>query len=201
MAEIKYYVRYILWKTNTPPLKTVSEVLWILISGWGLFITYVLATVPLFTSIIGIVFVPKVIQIAIFSFDPIGWEIVPNVYPTSSIHDPNNMFVRLMNILWFIFLGWEFFIMHVVFAVVQALTIVGLGNAIRHIQIATATIFPFGKHIQRTPLPIKPSRSPPQQQALSINPPFVNRAAGNFASLPVYYPPQPVQRPLPPIPN
>jgi len=115
--------------------------------------------VPLFASIIGIVFIPKIIQIAIYSFNPIGWEIVPNANPTSFIHDPNNILVRFMNILWFIFLGWEFFLMHLVFAIVQALTIFGIGNAIRHLHIAKATIFPFGKHIQRTPIPIRPSRN------------------------------------------
>ena len=95
-------------------------------------------------------------QIAIYAFDPIGWEIVKNSAPSHWIHDPTNWFVRLMNIIWFIFLGWEFFILHVMFAIIQACTIIGIGNAIKQLMIAKETLFPFGKTIRMTTIPTRP---------------------------------------------
>lgn len=154
-----YYLKYILYKTHTPPLRTVSEVLWILISGWTLFIGYMITILPLITSIVGVVFVPKMVQIAVFAFDPIRMEIVRNTTPTKWYHNPNNFFVICANIVWLVLFGWEFFIAHMILAFVQLLTIVGAGNAIRHVQIGFHTLFPFGKHIRPAHLPIRPVKA------------------------------------------
>jgi uncharacterized membrane protein YccF (DUF307 family) len=164
-----YIVQYIWWRTQTPPLRTVSEILWILISGWLLFLSYILTIVPLFCSIIGIVFIPKVVHIAIFAFDPIGLQIVKNVAapgnPLRWYRNPKNFVVRIMNVCWFIFLGWEFFLLQFILAMVQFLTIFGIGNAINQLKIGKETLMPFGKRIQPRPMPVKPVRhvAPPQQ--------------------------------------
>lgn len=163
-----YPIQYILWRTQTPPLRTISKILWIVISGWLLFLSYFLATIPLLLSIVGIPFIPKMFQIAIFTFNPIGLEIVKNVgtadAPLRWYHNPRNFVVVIMNILWFIFFGWEFFIIHTILALVQLLTIFGIGNAINQMKIAKETLFPFGKHIQVKPVPARPVRHPAQPQ-------------------------------------
>src|SRR6478609_1792220 len=154
--SFKYYIDYILWRTQVPPWRYVSQALWILLSGWIFFLSYILAAVPLTLSIVGIIFVPKVVQIAIFSFDPIGFAVVKTTNPSRWYHDPHNPIVIILNIAWFILLGWEFFLLHIVFAIVQALTIVGIGNAITHLKIAVQTITPYGKHIEIRPHPLRP---------------------------------------------
>ncbi len=152
----KYYVKYILYKSNIPPMRTISEILWILFSGIGLFLLYILAAIPMITSIIGIIFVPKLLQIAAFSFNPIRYEIVYNTHFTSVHHDPKHVVTKIANLIWFIFVGWEFFIIHILFALVQFATIIGAGNGIRHLKIAKETMFPYGKHIRPAPYPVKP---------------------------------------------
>lgn len=169
---VSYYIAYVLWKTQTPPLRYVSETLWIILSGWVLFLLYVIATVPLILTGIGILFIPKLLQIAVFSFNPIGSEIILNPTPTRWYHDPNNILVKIFNVIFFIFIGWEFFLLHIIMAIVQAITIFGIGNAITHFKIAKQTIAPFGKHVQKRLHPVRPVRNNGirNQQQLQMRP-------------------------------
>jgi len=78
--------------------------------------------------IIGIVFVPKILQLSVFVLDPIGYELVSNrqVARTSGMplkwrHDPHHPFLIIVNIVWLILFGWSFFLVHIFSAIVQLL--------------------------------------------------------------------------------
>jgi uncharacterized membrane protein YccF (DUF307 family) len=163
---VPYTLRYIYWRTQVAPLRQISEIFWIVLSGIPLFLFYMTAAFAALTSILGIIFIPKIFQLAIHSFNPIGSEIVRNVSPTSTLHDPNSLLVKLLNILWFLCLGWEFFIIHIILAIIQMATIFGIGNAFKHLKLGVHCLFPYGKHIQPAPIPPKPTRTtvatPPQ---------------------------------------
>ncbi|KAJ3190112.1 hypothetical protein HDU85_000403 [Gaertneriomyces sp. JEL0708] len=154
--DYRYWVRYALWRTNTPPLVTISKILWILINGWILFLLYLFAAFGLILTLIGIPFIPEIFKIAIFSFNPIGKRMARNLGPTSVFNNPESALVKIMNIIWVILFGWEFFLFQLGLAIIQFITIIGIGNGIRQWQIAKATLLPFGKVIENEPLPVKP---------------------------------------------
>jgi uncharacterized membrane protein YccF (DUF307 family) len=146
----------------------------VLFSGWYLFLFYVGVAVTLIVTIVGWVFIPKLLQLSVFVFDPIGFEMVSNrkTLPIGQTlswrHDPHHPFLILVNIVWFVFLGWIFFLVHLFSGLIQLLTVVGVGNAITNGKIAIAMLAPFGKSIQRVPTPPKPVRSsPPSQNTVS----------------------------------
>jgi len=151
MAEegFKHKLKLFIWHLQTPPLVTVSRVLWIVLSGWGLLLVYLLAAVALVPTVVGIIFLPKMVQIAIFAFDPVSKRLVAGAgNPTVA--------EKILNVIWAVLFGWEIFLFHMTLAFVQALTIYGLANAARHFEIAKDTLFPYGKEVVEKPLPPRP---------------------------------------------
>jgi len=53
----------------------------------------------------------------------------------------------LGNIVWFVLAGWWLAIIHLLLAVVLALTIIGLPFAWAHLKLAGASLAPVGKEI------------------------------------------------------
>jgi uncharacterized membrane protein YccF (DUF307 family) len=52
------------------------------------------------------------------------------------------------NIVWFILAGWWLAVMHLTFAVANAVTIIGIPFAWAHVKLAGASLFPVGKTVQ-----------------------------------------------------
>jgi uncharacterized membrane protein YccF (DUF307 family) len=150
MENIKQKIHLFIWKTQVPPLRTVSRFLWIFLSGWSLFLLYAGAAVALIPTVIGLVFFPKMLQIALLALDPVDKELVHGAGYTT-------MPEKILNGLWLILFGWEIFLFHIFLAIIQALTIYGIGNAVRHYEIATATLLPYGKEVVPRPMPHRPS--------------------------------------------
>lgn len=156
MQKMKYYIEYFLWRLQTPPLLIISEFLWILLSGW-IYLIYYLSTIVIFVfTIILIPFVPALFKIAIFSFDPIRYKTDWNTHGLfTSWKSP---FVLFANIIWVLLFGWELFLLHIISAIVQAITIFGIGNAIKNIEISIVALIPFGRTIVEMEPPIRPIR-------------------------------------------
>lgn len=45
------------------------------------------------------------------------------------------------NMFWLIFLGWEIALFHLFTAVIQALTIIGIGNAVQNVRLAKFALY------------------------------------------------------------
>ena len=53
----------------------------------------------------------------------------------------------LLNVVWFVFAGWWLALHHVVIAVLQAITIIGIPFAVQHIKLAHISLAPVGKTV------------------------------------------------------
>lgn len=150
MENINQKIRIFIWRTQVPPLRTVSRFLWIFLSGWSLFLLYAGAAVALIPTVVGLIFFPKMLQIAFFALDPVDKDLVYGAGRTTISE-------KILNGVWLVLFGWEIFLFHLLLAVIQALTIYGIGNAVRHYQIAVATLLPYGKEVLPRPLPPRPT--------------------------------------------
>ncbi len=56
-------------------------------------------------------------------------------------------FSTVINVIWFILLGWALALVHVVTALGQAVTIIGITNAVVSLKMIPVSCFPFGKRI------------------------------------------------------
>lgn len=120
-------------------MRTLLNVLWLLLGGIWLAAAYFVAGIIACLLIITIPVGLASFRMARYVLWPFGTLVVrkPNAGAGSAI----------MNFIWFITVGWLLVVMHLITALTQAVTIVGLANAVVSIMMIPVTAFPFGKEL------------------------------------------------------
>jgi uncharacterized membrane protein YccF (DUF307 family) len=123
-------------------VKTVLNVIWLVLCGFWLAIGYVVAGVVMCILIITIPFGIASFRLAAFTLWPFGRVLVrkPDAGTGSFIG----------NVIWFLLAGLWMAVAHVVTGVLLCLTIVGIPLALADFKLAAAAIAPLGKDIVRT---------------------------------------------------
>ena len=120
-------------------MRTVPNVIWVVLGGFwlalGYFLAGVLACILIVTIPVGI----ASFRMARYVLWPFGKTVEPKpgAGPGSAI----------MNGIWFVIAGWWLALAHVATAIAQSLTIVGIANAWVSLKMIPVTCFPFGKRI------------------------------------------------------
>ncbi|APX34147.1 hypothetical protein BH708_17160 [Brachybacterium sp. P6-10-X1] len=120
-------------------LALILNIIWLLTAGWSLFLGYVLAGIIACIFVVTIPFGLASFRIAGFVIWPFGREVVDT--------RRGGVGSALGNVLWFVIAGWWLAIGHVVTAVAQAVTIIGIPLAWANIKLIPVTCFPFGKEV------------------------------------------------------
>lgn len=120
-------------------MRTILNIIWLVFGGIWLAMLYFLAGVLACLFIVTIPFGIASFRMARYVLWPYGKAVVlkPNAGVGSSIG----------NVAWFVLCGWWLAIGHVVTAAAQALTIIGIIDAIVNLKMIPVTCFPFGKRI------------------------------------------------------
>jgi len=120
----------------------LGNILWIFLGGGILiFFFYLLGGVVLCLTIIGIPFGMQCIKLSVLGLMPFGQKIV---YKES---EPGCL-STVMNIIWLLFGGLELAVVHLVFAALSAITIIGIPFARQHIKLLSLALTPFGREVQ-----------------------------------------------------
>lgn len=123
-------------------MNLLGNILWLIFGGGIiLFFEYLISGVLLCLTIIGIPFGLQVLKLSVLSLSPFGKEI------KTSERGEGCLFL-FMNVLWLLFGGIWIALTHVIFALICAITIIGIPFAIQHIKLASLAITPFGKYIE-----------------------------------------------------
>ena len=120
-------------------MKTLLNVIWLVLCGFWLFLGYALAGVICCILIVTIPWGIASFRIANYVLWPFGRQVVQK--PTAGA------FSFLGNVIWFIFAGLWLAIGHVISGVALAITIIGIPLAIANLKMIPVTCFPFGKEI------------------------------------------------------
>jgi len=122
----------------------LGNLLWILLGG-GLviFVEYVLGGVALCLTIVGIPFGIQCMKLGMLGLLPFGRQVVEGEKGLGCL-------ATGMNVLWILLGGIWIALTHLVFAVLCAVTIIGLPFAAQHVKLATLALVPFGKEVRRT---------------------------------------------------
>jgi len=122
-------------------MEFLGNLLWIIFGGGIIiFFLYLTGGLILCCTIIGIPFGVQCIKLSILGLMPFGVEVKDTKAATGFI-------AVLMNILWIFIGGIELVITHLTFAVIMAVTIVGIPFAKQHLKLASLALTPFGKTI------------------------------------------------------
>ncbi|MDO5645141.1 MAG: YccF domain-containing protein [Dermabacter sp.] len=120
-------------------ISVILNIIWVITAGFWLFVGYVVAGIIACIFIVTIPFGLASFRIAGFVLFPFGREVV-------EVRSPSAM-STLGNVVWFIIAGWWLALGHVLTAVVQAVTIIGIPLAWANIKLIPITCFPFGKEV------------------------------------------------------
>lgn len=127
-------------------LRLLLNILWFIFGGWISGLAWILAGVILAITIVGLPWSMAAFRIAGFSFWPFGREVVSR--EAFGEHDLGTGGLGfLLNVIWFVFAGWWLALHHIVIAVLQAVTIIGIPFAVQHIKLAQISFAPVGKTV------------------------------------------------------
>lgn len=119
-------------------MKTVANVIWMLLGGFWLTLLWGLCGILLCITVIGIPFGLQCFKVARLSFFPFGKKVDLNV----GAHP-------IANVIWAVLGGWEMAIVCLVLGVINCITILGIPNGIRCFKIMKLFFFPFGAKITK----------------------------------------------------
>src|SRR5262245_2980413 len=100
-----------------------------------------LAGLALCVTIVGIPFGLAAFRIGFATLAPLGKDLVELPHGTSPLR-------IVLNVLWLIVFGWGIALSHLFWAVVLAVTIIGLPFAAQHIKLIPLALFPFGRTLR-----------------------------------------------------
>ena len=120
-------------------MRTILNIIWLAFGGIWLAALYFIAGILAFIPIVTIPFGIASLRMARYVLWPYGKAVVEK--PGAGVAS------GVANVLWFVLFGWWLAIGHVVTAVAQTLTIIGIIDAIVNLKMIPVTCFPFGKRI------------------------------------------------------
>jgi uncharacterized membrane protein YccF (DUF307 family) len=121
----------------------VLNILWLIFGGLAMAFGWLVATLLMAVSIVGLPWAPSALRIAGYTLLPFGQTVVDQP-------DAGDISI-LGNIIWFILAGWWLALGHLACAALYAITIVGLPFAWAHLKLARISLTPVGKMV--VPLP------------------------------------------------
>lgn len=139
----------------------LRRVLWVILGGPIVSLLYLVGGVLLCLTIVGLPFGLQAFGMAWFTLDPIGKQApyalyaVPDRFNRMALKMYGNFtpgMIFVLNLLWQLLLvGWLLFFLHLLLALINAVTVVGLGNAYQHLMLSVVALSPFGRQVVQDP--------------------------------------------------
>jgi uncharacterized membrane protein YccF (DUF307 family) len=120
-------------------MRLILNVIWFVLAGLWLAISYLFAALVMFILIITIPFALQAVKLAMFALWPFGRTVVkrPDAGAPSFIG----------NVLWLILAGWWLSIGHLVTGVLLCITIIGIPLGLANFKLIPVSLTPFGRDI------------------------------------------------------
>lgn len=123
-------------------MRTILNIIWLVLSGWALFLGYMLAGVLLCIPIITIPWAVASFRIGVYALWPFGREVISK--PRAGV----GSFIG--NVLWVVLAGWWLAIAHIVSGIALCITIIGIPMGIADFKMVPISLMPLGKEIVKT---------------------------------------------------
>jgi len=120
-------------------LRLILNVIWLVLSGFWLFLGYLAAGIVACVLIVTIPFGIAAFRIGFYALWPFGRDVVrrPSAGAASTIG----------NVLWILLFGWWLILGHIATALALAVTIIGLPLAWANLKLIPVSLFPLGSQI------------------------------------------------------
>jgi uncharacterized membrane protein YccF (DUF307 family) len=118
----------------------LGNIVWFIFGGFFACVGYLIGGLSLCLTIVGIPFGIQSIKLGIAVLAPFGKEVVER-------KDANSPLRVIFNVLWIVLFGWEIALGHLVWALVFAVTIIGIPFALQHVKLIPLSLLPFGRDL------------------------------------------------------
>jgi uncharacterized membrane protein YccF (DUF307 family) len=122
-------------------MNTLGNILWLVFGGIFIALEYLIASILLMVTIIGIPFGMQTLKLASLAFWPFGRDAVAGGRASGCLY-------TFFNVFWILIGGIWIALSHLVFAVLFAITIIGIPFARQHLKLAAIALTPFGRDIR-----------------------------------------------------
>ncbi len=122
-------------------MKFILNILWLIFGGFGIAIEYLVSSLAMMITIVGIPFGIQTLKMGSLAIWPFG--------RTAKDDDTSlsGCLQTLMNIIWFIFGGFWIALSHLFLGCILFITIIGIPFGRQHFKLAKLALCPFGKVI------------------------------------------------------
>jgi uncharacterized membrane protein YccF (DUF307 family) len=121
-------------------MKLLGNIIWLVFGGIFIAIEYLIASLILMITIIGIPFGLQTLKLASLALWPFGRN-------TIYIERSTGCITTVMNIIWIIFGGIWISLSHALFGFLFFITIIGIPFGRQHFKLASIALTPFGRRV------------------------------------------------------
>lgn len=122
-------------------MKTLGNIIWLICGGIITAIEYLISSIIMMITIIGIPFGLQTLKLARLALWPFG----------STVTDGGNSggcLSVIMNVIWILVGGIWICLTHLGFGLLLCITIIGIPFGLQHFKMAALALTPFGKNIE-----------------------------------------------------
>ncbi|MCX6332809.1 MAG: YccF domain-containing protein [Bacteroidia bacterium] len=121
-------------------MKILGNIIWLLFGGIIIAVEYLVGSIALMITIIGIPFGVQTLKLAGLAIWPFGRD--------TRVHErASGCLYILMNVIWLLTGGICIALTHIFFGVLLCITIIGIPFGLQHFKLTALAITPFGRDI------------------------------------------------------
>lgn len=120
-------------------MRTLGNILWLVLAGWWLALLYVAAGVLACVLIITIPFGIAAFRLAGYSLWPFGRHV--------TVARGAGLASLVGNVIWILLFGWELALAHIVAGVLLMLTVVGIPLGLASFKLSVLALVPLGTRV------------------------------------------------------
>lgn len=124
-------------------MRLLLNLIWLLLAGLWLALSYFFAALLLATTIIGLPFAKQSVKLGVYALWPFGRVLIQSPGRNKSLS-------VIGNLLWFVLAGWWLALEHLISGILLCLTIIGIPLGVGSFKMAGAALVPVGKEVVRT---------------------------------------------------
>ena len=122
-------------------LNLLGNILWLIFGGFLSGLAYIFGGLMTCLTIVGIPFGIQAMKLGVAMFWPFGKEL-------RTLPDADSPLRIILNVIWLILFGWEIALNHLFWAIVLAITIIGIPFALQHVKMIPLSLLPFGRSLE-----------------------------------------------------
>ena len=123
-------------------MRLILNILWLIFGGWISGLLWLLGGAILALTVVGLPWTFAAWRIASYSFWPFGREIM-----WQDTHPVAGCVGVVLNVVWFVVAGWYIALTHLIIAVAEFVSIIGIPFGIANFKLVPVAFWPLGREI------------------------------------------------------